>query len=73
MPQVEFAYNDSPNRSTGRRLFQIINGMQPRGVFELRDLKQVEIRSIGAKDFSVEIQRLHGRVREQLQSSNQKY
>jgi hypothetical protein len=38
MPQEEFAYNDSPNRSTGKSPFQILYGMQPRGVSELRDL-----------------------------------
>jgi hypothetical protein len=40
LPQAEFAYNDSPNRSTGKSPFQILNGMQPRGVSELRDLEQ---------------------------------
>jgi hypothetical protein len=73
LPQEEFAYNDSPNRSTGRSPFQILYGMQPRGVSELRDLEQGEIRSAGAEDFAAEMQRLHGRIKEQLQSSNQKY
>jgi hypothetical protein len=39
LPQAEFAYNDSPNRSTGKIPFQILYGMQPRGVSELRDLE----------------------------------
>jgi hypothetical protein len=73
LPQAEFAYNDSPNRSTGRSPFQILYGMQPRGVSELRDLEQGEIRSAGAEDFAAEMQRLHSRIKEQLQSSNQKY
>jgi hypothetical protein len=67
---VEFAYNDSPNRSTGKIPFQIIYGMQPRGVYELRDLEHGEIRSAGAEDFSAEMQKLHSQIREQLQSSN---
>jgi hypothetical protein len=37
LPQVEFAYNDSVNRSTGHSLFQIVYGMHPRGIFELMD------------------------------------
>jgi hypothetical protein len=39
LPQAEFAYNDSPNRSTGKISFQILYGMQPRGVFDLRYLE----------------------------------
>jgi hypothetical protein len=37
LPQAEFAYNDSVNRSTGKIPFQIVYGMNPRGVSELRD------------------------------------
>jgi hypothetical protein len=47
--------------------------MQPRGVSELRDLEQGEIRSAGAEDFAAEIHKLHSQIIEQLQSSNQKY
>jgi hypothetical protein len=32
LPQVEFAYNDLLKRRTGRSPFQILYGMQPRGV-----------------------------------------
>jgi hypothetical protein len=38
LSQVEFAYNDSPNRSKGMSPFQIVYGMHPRGVYELRNL-----------------------------------
>jgi hypothetical protein len=61
LPQVEFAYNDSPNRSTGQSPFQIMYGMQPRGVSELRDLEQSEFRSAGAEDFAAEMQELHSK------------
>ena len=37
LAQVEFAYNDSPNRSTG-----VLYGIHPRGVYELRDLGELE-------------------------------
>jgi hypothetical protein len=39
LPEAEFAYNDSPNRRNGKISFQILYGMQPRGVSELRDLE----------------------------------
>ena len=42
LAQAEFAYNDSPNRSTGMSPFQILYGMHPRGVYELSDLGQLE-------------------------------
>jgi hypothetical protein len=37
LPQEEFAYNDSVNRSTGQSPFQVAYGMQSRGVFELKN------------------------------------
>lgn len=32
LAQAEFAYNNSMNRSTGKRPFEIVNGIQPRGI-----------------------------------------
>jgi hypothetical protein len=49
LAQAEFAYNDSVNRSTGKSPFQIVYGMNLRGVSELRDLKQSEFRSAEPK------------------------
>jgi hypothetical protein len=45
LPQAEFAYNDSVNRSTGKIPFEIVYGRQPRGVFELRDSEKIITRS----------------------------
>jgi hypothetical protein len=59
--------------STRRSPFQILYGIQPRGVSELRVLEQGEIRSTRAEDFAAKMQKLHSRIKEQLQSSNQKY
>jgi hypothetical protein len=52
LTQVEFAYNDSPNRSTWKSQFQIVYGMHPRGIYELRDLGKEEMRSVDADDFA---------------------
>ena len=55
LAQAEFAYNDLVNRSTGKHPFQIVYGMNLRGVSDLRDLKQSEFRSMGAEDFAAEV------------------
>ena len=73
LPQAEFAYNDSPNRSTGLSPFKIVYGTNPRGVFELKDLAVMEKRSADAKDFVADMQLLHEQVQEQLQQNNLKY
>jgi len=39
LAQVEFAYNDSFNRSTGHSLFHIVYGMKPRVVSKLKYLE----------------------------------
>jgi hypothetical protein len=67
LPQAEFAYNDSPNRSTGKSPFQIVYGMHPRGISELRYLGRDEFRSAGAEDFAAEMQKLHDQIKGQLQ------
>jgi hypothetical protein len=61
------------NMSTGKSPFEIVCGIQQRGITELRDLNQYEFRSVGAKDFAIEMQKLHDRVREQLQDNHLKY
>ena len=43
---TKFSYNDSPNRSIGHIPFQIVYGMNPRGIYELRKIGKQEIRSI---------------------------
>jgi hypothetical protein len=40
LAQAEFAYNDSMNISTRKSPFQIVYVMNPRGVSDLRDMKQ---------------------------------
>jgi hypothetical protein len=52
------------NISTGKRPFQIVYGMNPRGVLELRDLEQTKFRSVRVEDFIAEMQELHNQVKE---------
>jgi hypothetical protein len=64
LPQAEFAYNDSVNRSTGKSPFEIVYGRQPRGVSELRDSEQIMTKSASAKEFIEAMEELHSRVKE---------
>jgi hypothetical protein len=73
LPQAEFAYNDSVNRSTGRSPFQVVYGMQPRGVSELRDSEQTATSSASAEEFAEAMQELHSQVKQRLMNSNQEY
>jgi hypothetical protein len=73
LPQEEFSYNDSVNRSMGQVPFQIVYGMQSRGISELRDLEQNATRSASAEEFAEAMKELHSRVKERLQSSSQEY
>ena len=40
--QDEFVYNSSVNRSRGKTPFEIVTGMKPRGVSDLRDISSEE-------------------------------
>ena len=73
LPQAEFAYNDSVNRSTGKSPFQILYGTQPRGVSELREPEQAETSSARAEEFAEAMHELHEKVKQRLQKSNQEY
>jgi hypothetical protein len=73
LPQAEFAYNDSVNRSTGKSPFQILYGTQPRGVSELRESEQAATSSASAEEFAEAMEELHTKVKQRLQKSNQEY
>jgi hypothetical protein len=73
LAQAKFAYNKSMNISTGKSPFQIVYGMNPRGVSKLRDLDQSEFKSVGAEDFAAEMQELHNQIKEQLKKRNNEY
>ena len=46
LAQVEFAYNNYVNRSTRKTPSEIVTGMQPRGISDLRDIAGEEKRSV---------------------------
>jgi hypothetical protein len=51
LAQAEFAFNNSVNMSKGKTPFEIVYGIQPRGITELIYLNQDEFRSVGEEDF----------------------
>jgi hypothetical protein len=55
LAQVEFDYNDSPDRSIRMSPFHIFYRMHPRGVYELKNLGKQELRSEDGEDFVVSI------------------
>jgi hypothetical protein len=71
--QAEYAYNDSPNRSTGKSPFEIVYGAHPRGILELRDLSLQDKTSAQGEVFAEHIKSLHDQVRRHLQQQNEKY
>ena len=67
LSQAEFAYNDSPNKITLMSPFQILYGMHPRVLCELRDLGQLEKRSVDGEEFATRISELQEKVKARLQ------
>ena len=66
LEEADFSYNDTPNRSTGMSPFQIVFGINPRGVYELRNLGKHEIRSVKDEEFVEHMQRLQEDVKDRL-------
>jgi hypothetical protein len=64
LPQEEFAYNKSVNKSTGQSPFQIFYGIQPRGISKLRDTELNGTRSASVEDFTEAMKELHNQVKE---------
>ena len=48
-------------------------GMQPRGICELRDLGNIEHRSVDGEDFATTMSELHEQVKERLQVTSYRY
>ena len=71
LAEIEFAYNNSLNRSIGKTPFEIFNGMHPRGILDLRDVAGKEKRSAVGEEFSDFIESLHKEVKLRLKQSNQ--
>lgn len=72
LPQAEFAYNNSPNRSSGKTPFYIVYGMSPLHFHDLAPLPTKE-NNIDATDMSEFMKQLHFDIQQKLKESNAKY
>ena len=66
LAQAKITYNDSPNRITCMSPFQIVSGMNPRGVYELRDLGKQEKRSVEGEEFAISMHELEENIKKIL-------
>lgn len=64
--QAEYAYNDSVNWSTGKSPFEVVYGMHPRGILELRDINNLQPKSGTANDIAQSMKEVHEQVRKAL-------
>jgi hypothetical protein len=71
--QVEFAYNDSLNMSTRNSPFQIVYGINLRGVSKLIYLEHNEFRSARAEEFVAKMHKLHNQIKEQFHNSSREH
>jgi hypothetical protein len=55
LAQAEFEFNNSMNMSTGKSPFEIVFGIQPRGIIELRYMNQDEFKSVGVEEFATQM------------------
>ena len=73
LTQDEFAFNDSINRSIGKSPFQVVYGIHPRRIFELRDMSSHQQVSAQGEEFATTIKEIHDEVEAQLQQTSDKY
>ena len=67
LAQAKFAYNNFVNRSKGKTPFEIVTGMHPRGISDLRDVAGEEKRSVAGEEFADFMEFLHKEVKLKLE------
>jgi hypothetical protein len=73
LPQAEFAYNRSKNRTTGMSPFEIVYGRVPSGVLDLAPIPRVGRISHKADEMAEHLRGIHEQVKLAIQDSNAKY
>ena len=73
LPNAEFAYNSSVNRTTGSSLFQILYGTQPRTPLDISSLPLSQRTSETELDFSSYMSTLHDDIRKRIAIQTESY
>jgi hypothetical protein len=73
LPQVEFAFNNMCNRSTGKAPFEIVYTKSPEHALDLVPLPKLPGRSIAAKNMAEQVQRIQVDVHQNQEQANDKY
>lgn len=66
LSQDEYAYNETINRTTEKSPFEVVYGVHPSGILELRELGNAATRSGYAEDFSQSMREVHELVKQAL-------
>jgi hypothetical protein len=73
LPQAEFAYHMSNNKTTGKIPFEVVYGYNPKSPLDLVSLPTSQHYSADATERAKTIKDLHEQVRKQIEKQNQKY
>ncbi|KAE8676682.1 putative CCCH-type zinc finger family protein [Hibiscus syriacus] len=73
LPQAEFAYNRSKNRTTGLSPFEIVYGQNPSGVLDLAPIPRIGHFSPKADEMAKYLRGIHEQVKQTIHESNTKY
>ncbi|GKC75614.1 putative reverse transcriptase domain-containing protein [Tanacetum coccineum] len=73
LPQAEFSYNRSQNRTTGKTPFEVVNGVNPITPLDLTPLPTPTRFSSSGEEQAHQVQQIHTQVRARIERQNQKY
>jgi hypothetical protein len=73
LPQAEFAYNRSNNKTTGKSPFEVVYGCNPKTPLDLVSLPISHSYSGDADERAKAIKDLHEQVSKRIEKQNQKY
>ncbi|KAE8681700.1 Two-component response regulator-like APRR9 [Hibiscus syriacus] len=73
LPQAEFSYNRSKNKTTGLSPFEIVYGQNPSGVLDLAPIPRIGRFSPKADEMAKYLRGIHEQVKQTIHESNTKY